>query len=804
LAPEDRRGSASPTPPTDDSGRLLQLDVRLLNPWAGERQEPWIRPVLPWLSRCVLLDGKQACGPRGPAPFPDEPPARAHAVPWPGEHVALARRLGIERAVVRSGGRLPAPVLGDAVDALRGAGIAWGLATDGVGLSDGQRMGDLLRRGMRHLEVSLDGTSLALASVEVLPPVPLVLDIAVTPESAGNLAELVGSISRRRDGHVAPIVLMFTRSDPPESDGAWRAAGAAEAARAIANAVVTASGHRLPAGFRNLPLCLMGGLERLAWEWWSRPYALDVDGCLSGGREIDGPACTGCAWRDRCPGLSEAYVARYGSGELCTVARTSAGLVAPPEGERAVEVGTVSDGQTAYFSPADLRAEMERGPHCRRLVLRGPEPLLHPHLPAIVAAAAGHAAEAWVETSGTLLTRQRAEVLRSYGLSGLRLSASPSGAILRVAKALAGLGLDVEPATLVRPGSRGSAADGQAPGDRRRGDREDPGRTSPRVRIAAPSLGSGPSATLLLSTKCNFRCEFCHFADHDLELPWAAAREGATRLLATGCREFHLSGGEPTHYAHLLPLVDLLAAAGARSVLETNGLRLADRGLVRTLRAAGVDTAMLSFHDHAGPDFARLVGVAHALPRVLAGFDNLVAEGFRVIVHHVLYARNVARFPEFVRFYAQRLSVPGRVSLHASSLLLLSPGLRAARSLVPRLESLRGPFEEGVAVAAQLGVALTHGGSGDGFPECVFGPGPHGSGRPPERWIRHPRDGELGFILAGSREAFPGLAPDGIESYDALFDHLPACAGCSRRGSCVGVQRAYVALHGAAEFRALR
>ncbi|MBI5622544.1 MAG: radical SAM protein [Elusimicrobia bacterium] len=321
---------------------------------------------------------------------------------------------------------------------------------------------------------------------------------------------------------------------------------------------------------------------------------------------------------------------------------------------------------------------------------------------------------------------------------------------------------------------------------------------------ADAGLGEGPSVSLLLGTRCNLRCPFCYVTERGLGVSLRQTMAMVERLLASGWRRFLLAGGEPTLFPGTAEVAAKITSAGGSAVLVTNGVKLADRELCRRLKAAGVSRAMLSLHANRSEVFARISGSAEALPLVLQGFSNLVAEGVAVDVHHVLSAENYRFFPEFVRFYAARLRRLGLTSLSVSNLILVNPRLSRRKAAVPRLSEVRPFLEEGARWAREMGFEVCRGASEDAFPECVFGPaGNAGARRPDQRWFAPPTSGRPGLIFAGPRVGLKDVRSFGARDYNAVFAHGRPCRVCARKDACLGIQSDYARLHGWSEIKAV-
>lgn len=115
-----------------------------------------------------------------------------------------------------------------------------------------------------------------------------------------------------------------------------------------------------------------------------------------------------------------------------------------------------------------------------------------------------------------------------------------------------------------------------------------------------------------------------------------------------GLRMAKLTGGEPTLHPRLRDLVTLLADAGLRIVIETNGTLVDDdlAGFLMASRRVGLVSVSLDgveagCHDH-------LRAVPGSFERALEGIRALVRAGFRPQVICTLFRRNVGQVDRLV------------------------------------------------------------------------------------------------------------------------------------------------------------
>lgn len=101
---------------------------------------------------------------------------------------------------------------------------------------------------------------------------------------------------------------------------------------------------------------------------------------------------------------------------------------------------------------------------------------------------------------------------------------------------------------------------------------------------------------LILTSACNFNCPYCMPIKDECQgtLPIERAKDIVDKWTDHGLRHIRFSGGEPTLYKHLAPLVGYCKKKGVERVaLSTNGS--AERSLYGKLLDAGVDDVSVSF-----------------------------------------------------------------------------------------------------------------------------------------------------------------------------------------------------------------
>lgn len=143
---------------------------------------------------------------------------------------------------------------------------------------------------------------------------------------------------------------------------------------------------------------------------------------------------------------------------------------------------------------------------------------------------------------------------------------------------------------------------------------------------------------LSLTNSCNFSCVYCV---HDGEPQWTQAQTSVDQFLnwirsihsINPLNEIRLTGGEPTLYRDLLPLVQRLSELGITNLaMTTNGYAL--EHMARPLQAAGLKSVNISV-DALDENVFRSMG-GKAPRQVFAGVDAALAAGLSVKINTTL------------------------------------------------------------------------------------------------------------------------------------------------------------------------
>ncbi|MBN1393460.1 MAG: radical SAM protein [Pirellulales bacterium] len=180
------------------------------------------------------------------------------------------------------------------------------------------------------------------------------------------------------------------------------------------------------------------------------------------------------------------------------------------------------------------------------------------------------------------------------------------------------------------------------------------------VPVSAPY-----KADLALTYGCNNRCAHCYNQCSRTAAPGAAVpgrfnndaaflsvkhwRKILRRMAEIGVPHVVFTGGEPTLYDGLPELVRRATELGLVSGLNTNGRRLSDPALVRSLAEAGLDHVQITLQSH-DPALHDEISGAAAFEETINGLKNSLAAGLHTITNTTLTRRNVAGAGRMVEF----------------------------------------------------------------------------------------------------------------------------------------------------------
>jgi len=149
---------------------------------------------------------------------------------------------------------------------------------------------------------------------------------------------------------------------------------------------------------------------------------------------------------------------------------------------------------------------------------------------------------------------------------------------------------------------------------------------------------------IVTGLKCNIRCIFCYYRD-SLNAPNRTIDEIFSDLRYAGkhgISEVDFSGGEPTVHPDLPELIKEAKSLGMQRVcVISNGVRLANREYLRSLKEAGLDEILFSLHGGNEEIHESITLVAGSFKKIYEALSNAALEGITIrsntVVNRVNY-----------------------------------------------------------------------------------------------------------------------------------------------------------------------
>jgi sulfatase maturation enzyme AslB (radical SAM superfamily) len=302
-----------------------------------------------------------------------------------------------------------------------------------------------------------------------------------------------------------------------------------------------------------------------------------------------------------------------------------------------------------------------------------------------------------------------------------------------------------------------------------------------------PGADVGHPATTRIGViyQCNQPCTFCQLAEMNTHIPPPRIYAALDASRQRGAQRVIFTGGEPTMCKELEAYVAHARAQGYSTIEMQSNATLLDRGdLARRLREAGLTDCQVSLH---GPDSEisdRLTAAPGTHQRTLRGVSNLLDQGVRVFLNHLIFRDNFRLMPAFVEM-VERLWGRHRELLNLQFHAPLNEFARAeqAHQHIARYTDYAPLLKEAIDRARSLGYQVRDLQDPTGIPAlCVLGPdSPY-----------------LGEVLSQKTR------PRFHRWESRWLTRVAACSSCDVATLCMGVPTAYVALHGDGEFKPIR
>ncbi len=161
--------------------------------------------------------------------------------------------------------------------------------------------------------------------------------------------------------------------------------------------------------------------------------------------------------------------------------------------------------------------------------------------------------------------------------------------------------------------------------------------------------------TLFLSPdyRCNEKCIFCPCAENARQYSSLTIKELYEAIdEATdkaGIEMVLISGGEPTLYKEILPLIEYIKSKELRLGILSNSLRFSEPHYVdEFIAVAGSDFELTTaFHSPIGAQHDRITSVPGSFGKSLQGVKNLMNKGVRITVKHIINNLTYKELPDY-------------------------------------------------------------------------------------------------------------------------------------------------------------
>lgn len=161
--------------------------------------------------------------------------------------------------------------------------------------------------------------------------------------------------------------------------------------------------------------------------------------------------------------------------------------------------------------------------------------------------------------------------------------------------------------------------------------------------------------TLFLSPdyRCNEKCIFCPCTENARQYHPLTIKELYEAIdEATDKADIEMvliSGGEPTLYKEILPLIGYIKSKELRLGILSNSLRFSDPHYADEFMAvAGSDFELTTaFHSHTGIQHDRITAVPGSFGKSLLGVKNLINKGVRVTIKYIINNLTYKELPDY-------------------------------------------------------------------------------------------------------------------------------------------------------------
>lgn len=162
---------------------------------------------------------------------------------------------------------------------------------------------------------------------------------------------------------------------------------------------------------------------------------------------------------------------------------------------------------------------------------------------------------------------------------------------------------------------------------------------------------------ILLTYKCNARCEFCSQGDFDKSIYANLDQIYKEIYIAKqqGYKKIGFSGGEPTVVKELEKIIKFAKKTGFNFIrIQTNGIRLSDYKFAKRLKDAGLTYCKFSFSTYQPEIHDKLTGIKGSWEKAVKGLENMKKLKVRLGNNILINKFNYNKLDKIVEFFLNK------------------------------------------------------------------------------------------------------------------------------------------------------
>lgn len=147
-------------------------------------------------------------------------------------------------------------------------------------------------------------------------------------------------------------------------------------------------------------------------------------------------------------------------------------------------------------------------------------------------------------------------------------------------------------------------------------------------------------AKLDTGTFCNYKCYFCYYKNSlNQKTPYNTILQRIEKLENLGCRDFDLSGGEPTLHENFFDILKLLQSKKYKISCVTNGSMFANIDFIKRAKDLGLSEVLFSLHSGNASIYNFLTG-SKGFNRIIKAIENTNSLDIKVRLNSTILKEN--------------------------------------------------------------------------------------------------------------------------------------------------------------------